>query len=796
MNKLLIISFLLCFVTSINAFYQGRVFQDDNGNGSIDKNEKGIAGVKVSDGVNVVNTDENGFFNLPGDDVTRFVFITVPGGYQTTQKYYLSVHDHKESYDFGLKPYGKTAEQARFIQITDTETYEHHQWIDNIRDYANNQEVGFIVHTGDICYEKGLKFHAEAINNNTMGVPVFYCIGNHDLVKGDYGEQLFESLFGPVYYSFEAGNTHFIVTPMPHGDYKPSYTNEQVYNWLVNDLKHVAPSMNVVVFNHDLLTFEDEFIFKGNKKQALNLNEHNLKAWIYGHWHINFAKQHGEDGPISVCASSPDKGGIDHSPSNFLVYDVTADGDVNITPRYAYVDRQLIINSPMEHLDIEKEQKDLLVSVNTYHSAANTKMVNAVITDDKGKQLTFDLHQNSDWSWSANVPVKKKWRKTKLQLSVDATFTNGATINRIHTFAVKDENERSEPLQLKWLSNIKANTWMAKPIVADRKVFIASIDDFGLEACGIHALDSETGRLLWRYTTTGSVKNTICYAEGIVLATDHFGITYAIDADTGHLVWKKELGQKSLGAYITGNVVKDGIYYTGFGNYLKALDVKSGQVLWNNNAWNGGEGDASTMIVANDVLITGSNWRALYAHNLKDGKLLWKKSADGFRFRSSSATYHNDTLVVASQKGIGLMNSHSGEVYKYIETPYDIQVATKPLCVDQFIIIGTSTEGLVAFDRNSGNEVWKVKTGEALFYSAPYSKPESSTVESAPVLLNDTIYLGASDGYLYRINPKNGEVMQKVELGAPVFSPITAVPNGFVVTDFGGSVYLFECNMK
>ena len=34
-----------------------------------------------------------------------------------------------------------------------------------------------------------------------MSVSVFYCIGNHDLVKGKYGEELFESIYGPVYYS-------------------------------------------------------------------------------------------------------------------------------------------------------------------------------------------------------------------------------------------------------------------------------------------------------------------------------------------------------------------------------------------------------------------------------------------------------------------------------------------------------------------------------------------------------------------------------------------------------------------
>ena len=28
-----------------------------------------------------------------------------------------------------------------------------------------------------------------------------------------------------------------------------------------------------------------------NDKEFINLNEHNLKAWLFGHWHINYIKK-------------------------------------------------------------------------------------------------------------------------------------------------------------------------------------------------------------------------------------------------------------------------------------------------------------------------------------------------------------------------------------------------------------------------------------------------------------------------------------------------------------------------
>lgn len=133
----------------------------------------------------------------------------------------------------------------RFIQVTDTETSLYGPWIDNVRNYAKAQNVSVLMHTGDICYEPGMRFHANQITSDLMGLSTYYAVGNHDLVKGEYGEKLFEDLFGPTYYSFDAGPAHFVVTPMPGGDYKPSYTVDQVIRWLQKDLALKDPKKTI-----------------------------------------------------------------------------------------------------------------------------------------------------------------------------------------------------------------------------------------------------------------------------------------------------------------------------------------------------------------------------------------------------------------------------------------------------------------------------------------------------------------------------------------------------------------------
>ena len=70
-----------------------------------------------------------------------------------------------------------------------------------------------------------------------MGCRVHYTIGNHDYVVGDYGEQLFENILGPLTYSFEVGKVLFIGTPMGYGDKKSTYRPEDTYRWLTKLLE-------------------------------------------------------------------------------------------------------------------------------------------------------------------------------------------------------------------------------------------------------------------------------------------------------------------------------------------------------------------------------------------------------------------------------------------------------------------------------------------------------------------------------------------------------------------------------
>ena len=100
----------------------GRVFIDENRNGTLDGAEQGVANVRVSNGVEVTTTDETGRYRIAVDDAT-IVFITKPRGYATPvnrhmlpQFYY--IHQPEGSPPgmryAGIEPTGPLPEEINF----------------------------------------------------------------------------------------------------------------------------------------------------------------------------------------------------------------------------------------------------------------------------------------------------------------------------------------------------------------------------------------------------------------------------------------------------------------------------------------------------------------------------------------------------------------------------------------------------------------------------------------------------------------------------------------------------------
>ncbi|MCL3782024.1 hypothetical protein EMN47_16680 [Prolixibacteraceae bacterium JC049] len=824
-KKTLLAILFCCFTLSLWANnYSGIVFHDTNGNNIKDEVEQGVANVKVSNGLQITTTNSRGEFSLPTWEKARFITIYKPSDFTCTQ-WYQPVSKSTKSYQFALTA-SPSGEQGRFIHISDTETFEYRDWLNNLKDYIRDQQPNFIIHTGDICYHSGMEWHAKNVTQKQLGIPVYYCLGNHDLVKGEYGEQFFESQFGPAWYAFEYGQTLYVVTPMMGGDYRPGFTRKEISTWLNNLLKSYQQQQPKIFFNHDLLTDNDQFNFRVDADSSINLNQYNLKAWLYGHWHINMVKQHGKSGVKSYGTSTVVAGGIDHSPSAFRLIHVDEKGDTHSKLKWSYINKSIVITSPQKDQVQLNHQGAIDLSINTYDSGAEIDSVKYSIWGDDGFNWKSSrdaskwqtMKQESDFSWHASFTP---FKANSYTLIVDAYASNGDVMHAKRTFSAINIPSTAAPTtwgnmagnkehvpttsynhplpyRLNWKANIGSNIYMSSPVLAQQFVMTASFDDGEAHNCFVACWDKKTGKSIWKQQVKNGIKGQMVIAQGNVIATDMVGNTYAFDIKTGERIWEIDLNYNKLPGFISGLVTDGKIVYTGFGKSLSAIDASNGQLLWSNQSWSGGEGSTPTMTIADNVLITSSHWRAIYAHNRKTGELLWSRNDDGLRFRDGVANYTEGFLWITERdnKGKGAIHQldlSTGKTIRKIPTQMQHTGTSSPIILKEKAIVASSHPGIAAIELETGNKLWEFEVGSPMLYTPSYFSDNQQSIETTPVLIGNHIVFGAMDGFIYVLDVNSGKLLWKANVGAPILTTVAVDNTSFYVCDFAGNVYAYTC---
>lgn len=218
---------------------KGTVYEDLDADGVRDDGEPGIAGVRVSDGLQVVRTDADGRYAMEiGDEAV--VFVTKPAGYVTPvdqrmlpRFYYIHqpagspaglrypgvapTGPLPEAIDFPLR---RSEEPSRFeaILISDPQPQSAAE-IDFIGDDVVAELIGtdarFGMTMGDILFDDLSLFPRYNSVIAQIGVPWYNVPGNHELnlmAREDrYALETFKSHFGPPYYAFEYGEAVFFV---------------------------------------------------------------------------------------------------------------------------------------------------------------------------------------------------------------------------------------------------------------------------------------------------------------------------------------------------------------------------------------------------------------------------------------------------------------------------------------------------------------------------------------------------------------------------------------------------------
>jgi outer membrane protein assembly factor BamB len=303
-------------------------------------------------------------------------------------------------------------------------------------------------------------------------------------------------------------------------------------------------------------------------------------------------------------------------------------------------------------------------------------------------------------------------------------------------------------------------------------------------------------RLRWAVKTHGCIKATLAVAGGRVFAVVQQGPLLALDADTGRVLWRHEVGGG------TRSVSSDGrrVFYDRHG--LHALDAATGKVLWRDpsrcvDAWR------YSPAFAEGVLYWGRRGEdGTYASALRcaDGAEIWRRRIGGPRTSLCAPslaagrvllTTRNPDAAVALDAGTGKQLWRTEGLWAMRGVSSDGTRA----------YVAENRGGLTALDLATGEKKWHWggSTARKPFYT------REGTTNNPPTVAFGRLFVKAYYGFFTVLRPKDGTVDWTFDDGAGTGCAMPSAAGGHLYfatgnyaprTGGGRSIYAIDPNTR
>jgi outer membrane protein assembly factor BamB len=264
------------------------------------------------------------------------------------------------------------------------------------------------------------------------------------------------------------------------------------------------------------------------------------------------------------------------------------------------------------------------------------------------------------------------------------------------------------------------------PTPVDRVIGGVAVDSdkvfFGLGSRNVVAISRETAKEVWTFETNQGVwakplyipanpEDETSLATVYVVSLDHY--LYALNAETGHLLWKKDLGGAAPGDMIYDEA-RNRVYVGTFVSELLAIDLSTHEITdrYQTDDWIWGR-----PALEGDMLYFGDLGGHLYAVRITDQgfEQEWKMSIAEGAIRATPLLTEKLVIVGSKDKQVYAVNKENGAgvwsektrgevLTELVFVPGDPENADAP----DLVVVGTSERAhlIMAYDVNSGDEAW------------------------------------------------------------------------------------------
>jgi outer membrane protein assembly factor BamB/predicted phosphodiesterase len=523
----------------------------------------------------------------------------------------------------------------RFAFITDTHIGSPNGTAEEdlrrtVADINSLSDIAFVVVTGDVT-ELGTNEQLALAKKilDELEVPYYIIPGNHDTGWSESGGLSFSTTFGNDKFHFVSNGIHFIGNASgPYVRMSDGHVPRGAVNWMVKELKRIAPREPIIFLNHYPL---DNGL--DNWYEVIDLlKQKNTLLALCGHGHSNRPVQ-AEDIPAIMGRSNlrakAEEGG-------YNLVDIRQDSIL-------FTERKPVSKT-------NRQWNGVAITVHQYDRAK--------------KYPRPDFSVNSTYA-----SVQPIWTYS----SAANVISTPAAVNGLVVFGNQDGLVEALDINTgkrKWKFTTGGPIFSSPAAVGD-KIVLGSADGY------LYCLNSK-GKLQWKAKTGASVLGSPLISGDTVYVggSDHHFSAYSLGK--GAPIWS--FGELAGPVVSRPVVYKDVILFGAWDRHLYALDRNSGKPRWK---WNNGSPvinyspAACIPVVHDDVVYVVAPDRYLSAIDLINGTTLWRTneatvresigiSEDG---KSVYGKTMNDTIVAfptGREKAAATWKMHAGFGYEHV----------------------------------------------------------------------------------------------------------------------------------
>ena len=274
-----------------------------------------------------------------------------------------------------------------------------------------------------------------------------------------------------------------------------------------------------------------------------------------------------------------------------------------------------------------------------------------------------------------------------------------------------------------------------------------------------------------------------------LIVTDNVAKYYAINIDTGELLWTKT----NIVPFNSNIKIKDNNFYVvDYKNVLRSISIRNGSEIWSLKTDESLTKSNTKISIALDKknIYFNNSIGDITAVNIKSGQLVWQLptqnndiSQNAFQLSNSELVINEDTIFFSNNKNefysidivTGLLNWKN-----------EISTDLKPVIIDKLLITVSEKGYLYVIEKKTGNII-RIND---LFINYKKIKRRQTKPTGFIVAMNK-IYLTNDDGKLIIVNGNEGNILDTIKIsGGKISQPFINENNLFLISN--GSIIKFN----